>query len=67
MKVRTQQGDTLDKICYRYYGHTRGVTEAALAANPGLAEHGTLLPFGLEIVLPPLLLQPSLQRIQLWD
>lgn len=67
MKVRTQQGDTLDKICYRFYGHTRGVTEIALAANPGLAEYGPVLPVGLEIVLPPLSLQPSIQRIQLWD
>lgn len=67
MSVHTRQGDTLDKICYRHYGHTRGITELVLAANPGLAEHGPILPPELNIVLPPLSLQPSLQRIQLWD
>ena len=67
MQVRTQQGDTLDQICYRYYGHTMGVTEAALAANPGLAEHGATLPLGIEVFLPPLSSQPPRQRIQLRD
>jgi phage tail protein X len=67
MSVRTQQGDTLDKICYRHYGHTSGITELVLAANPGLAEHGPILPSELTIALPPLFSKPSIQRIQLWD
>ena len=31
--VRAQQHDTLDAICYRVYGTTRGVTEQVLAAR----------------------------------
>ncbi|HGC2431299.1 tail protein X, partial [Escherichia coli] len=44
MKAFALQGDTLDAICVRYYGRTEGVVEAVLAANPGLAELGAVLP-----------------------
>ncbi|EES5579807.1 phage tail protein, partial [Escherichia coli] len=44
MKTFALQGDTLDAICVRYYGRTEGVVEAVLAANPGLAELGVVLP-----------------------
>lgn len=67
MKVRTQQGDTLDKLCYRHTGRTQGITEATLVANPGLAQYGVVLPLGLEVVLPQTSLQAVIQRIQLWD
>lgn len=46
MKTFALQGDTLDAICVRYYGRTEGVVEAVLAANPGLAELGAVLPHG---------------------
>ncbi|EGD7263179.1 phage tail protein, partial [Escherichia coli] len=38
MKVRAHQYDTVDALCWRYYGRTQGVTEQVLKANPGLAE-----------------------------
>lgn len=37
MKVTALQGDTLDQLCHRYYGKTKGVTEEVLTANPGLS------------------------------
>jgi phage tail protein X len=49
---RTKDGDMVDLICFRHYGRTAAVTEAVLAANPGLAARGPMLPAGVEIVLP---------------
>jgi len=42
----------VDSICYRHYGRTADVTEAVLAANPGLAARGPVLDAGVEIILP---------------
>lgn len=67
MKVRAQQYDTVDAICWRYYGKTKGLTESVLLANPGLAETGPLLPHGLEIELPEQVSTAVTQTIQLWD
>ena len=67
-KVRAEQHDTLDAICYRFYGITRGVTEQVLAANPGLAVLGPLLPHGTPVTLPAI--PQATQRaptVQLWD
>lgn len=66
--VRAEQHDTLDAICYRFYGTTRGVTEQVLAANPGLAELGPLLPHGTPVTLPAI--PQATQRaptVNLWD
>ncbi|MDF6786041.1 tail protein X, partial [Escherichia coli] len=52
MRVRAIQGDTVDAICHRVYGRTAGVTEAVLAANPGIADLGPVLPHGTELVMP---------------
>jgi phage tail protein X len=49
---RTKDGDMVDLICFRHYGRTADVTEAVLAANPGLAARGPVLAAGIEIVLP---------------
>ncbi|WP_439668367.1 Bacteriophage P2 tail protein GPX [Cupriavidus necator] len=67
MRVRTLQGDTVDAVCQRVYGRTAGVTEAVLAANPGLADLGPVLPHGTVIDLPDTFPQPAVQRVQLWD
>ncbi len=40
MKVRTQQDDTVDALCWRHYGRTQGLSERVQQANPGLAEYG---------------------------
>lgn len=67
MRVRALQGDTVDVLCWRYYGRTAGVTEQVLEANPGLTEHGPILPMGLEVELPDQPTQPVRRRLQLWD
>ena len=63
MQAIAQQGDTLDMICARYYGRTEGV----LAANPGLAELGAVLPHGTVIELPDVKSSPVTETINLWE
>ena len=66
--VRTQQNDSVDALCWRHYGRTAGVTEAVLAANPGLADHGPVLPQGLEVNMPEAQASvPQRQMVNLWD
>ena len=36
-QIRTLQAETVDALCWRHYGRTRGAVEAVLQANPGLA------------------------------
>ncbi|MCU5773079.1 tail protein X [Erwiniaceae bacterium BAC15a-03b] len=67
MKVRAQQYDTVDAICWRYYGRTQGLTELVLQANPGLAEVGPFLPHGMELELPDQVSAATSQTVQLWD
>jgi phage tail protein X len=66
--IRTQQHDTVDALCWRHYGRTAGVTEAVLEANPGLADHGPILPQGIVVNLPAAqLAAPQRQMVNLWD
>jgi len=51
-QYRTRDGDMLDAICSRFYGNEQDVTEQVLAANPGLADVGPILPAGLILTLP---------------
>jgi phage tail protein X len=68
MQVVAKQGDTLDDICWRIYGKTAGVTEAALAANQRLADLGPMIPMGTLIELPDAIPPESKKTIiQLWD
>lgn len=69
LTVRANQGETLDAMCYRVFGRTAGVTEAALEANTGLADLGPVLPAGTLITLPEPAdaVQPSVDLVQLWD
>lgn len=64
----TSEGDVIDEICSPHYGPRAGAAEAALAANPGLADRGPRLPAGLRIELPEL---PEESResgaTRLWD
>ena len=67
----TKDGDVVDLICYRHYGRTADVTEAVLAANPGLAELGPVLDAGIEITLPdfgtPEAKPAEIETVRLWD
>lgn len=67
MQVIAQQGDTLDVICVRYYGRSAGVFETVLAANPGLADAGPLLPHGTIIDLPEVKSAPTAESVNLWE
>lgn len=67
MRVRAMQYDTVDAVCWRYYGRTQGMTEIVLAANPQLAEVGPFLPHRMEIELPDVVSVPTMQTVQLWD
>jgi len=69
LTVRANQGDTLDAICYRVFGRTAGVVEAALASNNGLADLGPVLPAGTQVTLPEPAdaVQPTVELVQLWD
>ena len=64
----TRQGEVLDAICHRHHGRTREVAEIVLAANPGLAALGAVLPFATPIVWPDIA-QQSKRRplVGLWD
>lgn len=53
MQYVCRQGDVLDDIAWRQYGANGwDVVNTVLAANPGLAERGPLMPAGLVIELP---------------
>ena len=65
-QVRAQQGDTVDALCWRYYGRTAGVTETVLLANPGLADHGPTLPHGCLVELPEIRIAAEQNMVQLW-
>ncbi|WP_240101448.1 tail protein X [Escherichia coli] len=64
MKVKALEGDTVDSLCFRYYGTTPGITEKVLDANPGLCQQ-VFLDAGQEVEMP----EPEKKKremIQLW-
>lgn len=67
MRVRTQQHDTVDLLCWRYLQRTQGVVEATFLLNPGLADHGPILPAGLLVDLAPPASATTRRTVQLWD
>jgi len=69
MIVPALQGETLDALCQRALGRTDSVTEAALAANPGLADLGPVLPQGYPVSLPDTVHAASsvTAQVQLWS
>lgn len=68
-RVHAQQGDTIDLICWRYYGYTAGITEAVLDANPQLDTGVPILPHGTLVNLPAVETPtpPAAPLVQLWD
>lgn len=67
MRIIANEGDTVDAICWRAYGRTRGMVERVLDANPGLADLGPLLPMGTPVELPDESPAPEKTLINLWD
>lgn len=66
MVVIAQQGDTVDAICWRYFGATRAVTEKVYELNPGLAETGPVLSQGQPVTLPDAAPAQEKTLLQLW-
>ncbi len=60
MEYRTKEGDVVDAICYKLYGHS-DYTPQVYALNPGLAEYGPQLPAGLLLNFP--MVAPTLNTI----
>ena len=68
MQVISQQGDTVDKLCWQVYGSTSGMVEKVLDANPKLAFMPVLLPLGTLVEMPELAnVKPETPQVQLWD
>ena len=68
MQVRTNEGETVDSLCWRALARSQGAVEATLELNPGLAERGPILPAGLLVTLPDTTTSTATQRtIKLWD
>ncbi len=67
---------TVDLVCFEYAfgvlrdrrkaGTVRGYVEATLAANPGLAALGLILPLGTKIILPDFTISNEGTRVRLW-
>ncbi|MBB1625174.1 tail protein X [Achromobacter sp. UMC71] len=68
MKVRAEQHDTVDALCWRHLKATRDVVEQTLELNPGLADNGPILPHGLLVELPDVARTPApTPTLKLWD
>lgn len=60
------EGDTLDRLLYRYYGTTAGLVEQALEYNPQLANL-PILPMGQLVQMPDEMPSVTLKdTLQLW-
>lgn len=66
-QIRTLQAETVDALCWRHYGRTRGAVEAVLQANPGLASCGLILPQGILVLMPALPAPAPKPTVSLWD
>jgi phage tail protein X len=64
-----RQGDTLDALLWRDAGIGPAGVGPTLAANPGVAELGTIIPAGTAITVPNTPAEQSQTRklVQLWD
>lgn len=69
MQVTARQGDTLDLLCWRHLGATRGVVEVALNLNRGIADAGAILAEGATVILPdaPPPAATAIDVVRLWD
>ena len=69
MIATARSGETLDEVCWRVLGRTKGVTEQSLDLNPGMADLGARLPAGTQVILPEVATAaaPVLETVKLWD
>ena len=67
--VRSQQNDTVARLCWRQYGTTsRPTLDAVFDANPDSCSDGPVLPNGTLVMLPDLTPSTPVNTLtQLWD
>jgi len=68
--LRARQGDTLDALIWRDRGLGPADLPAVLAANPGLAALGPILPKGQPVTIPAIATPAVTVRtdvVNLWD
>ena len=67
-QYRTRDNETLDLICYNYYGTSQSYVENTLVANLGLADYGPILPGGVIINMPDITeVDTTNTTINIWD
>lgn len=62
----TKDGDVLDDICYKFYGHLEGTVEKVLETNDFLGFEPPILSAGLKIKLPEINNRKSIETVRLW-
>jgi phage tail protein X len=65
-RYRTKDGDVLDLICQNQYGNVDAALGAVLAANPGFYSNESVLPAGILILMPDLVVS-EVNTVRLWD
>ncbi len=68
-RVRSIAGDSVNLLLYRELGRSDDAAEEHLwRLNPGLAEHGPVLPAGVWVIVPELESRPAaLRPVSAWD
>jgi len=67
MKIYAQQGDTVDSMCWRFYGRTASIVEKVYNANKNIADWGPVLPHGTAVDMPEIAEAPVKESLRLWD
>lgn len=68
-RLRVAVDSALDELLWRHYGagvDLSAAVAAVLAANPGLAAHGLVLPAGTEVAIPDTVDAPAREEASLW-
>jgi phage tail protein X len=66
-EYRTGEGEMVDAIAFNRFGTSRGMTEAILDANPGLAATGEIIPTGTIVRIPVPEVKDRTTVRRLWD
>lgn len=67
--IRARQGDTIDALLWRERSLDVAALPAVLAANPGLAGLGAILPVDTPVVVPEAATAAATRTdtVQIWD
>lgn len=67
-EVLSKPGDTVDLLVWRATGKGPAAVEQVLQANPGLADLGTILPYGTRVTIPETATTAAAKPlVQLWS